>query len=70
MIHVRRPKIRLGDAVAVVAKPIARAIDAATSHTSRPTNLANCSACAKRQARLNGESQILTPQQNNPKFLP
>ena len=38
----------LGDAVAVVAKPIARVIDRAVG-----TDLEHCEGCAKRQAALN-----------------
>ena len=38
----------LGDAVALVAKPVARAIDRAAG-----TNLENCKPCAARRAKLN-----------------
>jgi hypothetical protein len=38
----------LGDAVAAVAQPIAKAIDAVAG-----TNVAGCGGCAKRQAALN-----------------
>lgn len=38
----------LGDVVALVAKPFARAIDAAAH-----SDLENCSGCAKRQEMLN-----------------
>lgn len=37
-----------GDAVEIVTKPIARAVDRALG-----TNLANCGACAKRRERWN-----------------
>lgn len=40
----------LGDAVAVIAQPIARAIDAATGGR---TNVAGCAGCEQRQAALN-----------------
>jgi len=40
----------LGDAVALVAQPIARMIDAATGHR---TNVASCGGCKARQAALN-----------------
>ncbi len=40
--------IGLGDAVAMMAKPIAKAIDLVTG-----TNLKSCGGCAKRQAALN-----------------
>ena len=40
----------LGDAVALVAQPIARMIDAATGHR---TNVAGCGGCKARQAALN-----------------
>ena len=38
----------LGDVVAIVAQPVARALDAVLG-----TNLQNCGGCAKRQATLN-----------------
>lgn len=38
----------MGDVVAVVAKPIARAVDAVAG-----TKLAQCGGCAKRQESLN-----------------
>ena len=46
----RRPrKLRgLGDAVAIVAQPIARVLDRVAG-----TNLQNCSGCKDRQDRLN-----------------
>ena len=40
----------LGDAVAAIAQPIARAIDSATGHR---TNVAGCGGCKQRQAALN-----------------
>lgn len=43
----------LGDAVAFVAKPIARGIDAVTKRTAMRTNLANCAGCDRRQEALN-----------------
>jgi hypothetical protein len=44
----RWPGIGLGDAVAVVAKPIARMSDALLG-----TKLVGCTSCAERQARWN-----------------
>jgi hypothetical protein len=46
----------LGDAVEVVAKPIARAIDRVAG-----TNIRNCSACAKRREALNKAVPFDTP---------
>jgi hypothetical protein len=43
-------KVGLGDAVAVVAQPIARVIDAATGHR---TNVVGCGGCKQRQETLN-----------------
>lgn len=43
-----QPPFGLGDAVAVVAQPIARAIDAVAG-----TNLKGCGGCAQRRAALN-----------------
>jgi len=47
-----RKRIRLGDAVATVAQPIARAIDRVAG-----TDLQNCGACKRRQARWNGQPE-------------
>lgn len=44
------PLTGLGDLVARVAQPIARAIDAATGHR---TQVASCGGCKARQAGLN-----------------
>lgn len=52
----RRQMRGLGDVVAVVAQPIARAIDRAAG-----TNVAGCSGCKKRQDALND----LVPFQHN-----
>lgn len=46
----RRP--RLGDAVAAIAQPVAKAIDR-VAHT----NLANCAGCKRRQDWLNSLDQ-------------
>ena len=46
-------RIRLGDAVAAVAKPIAKALDHLLG-----TDLTNCGGCAGRRARLNGELPV------------
>lgn len=46
--EVPRPMRGLGDLVAKVAKPIARAIDAVAG-----TDMANCGGCAERQKKLN-----------------
>ena len=43
----------LGDAVAVVAQPIARMIDAATASVGINTNVQGCGGCNKRQADWN-----------------
>lgn len=43
----------LGDAVEIVARPIAKAIDAVTAPTPIRTNLANCGGCKKRKEKLN-----------------
>lgn len=43
-----RPRRGLGDAVAVVAQPIARAVDAVLG-----TDLENCGGCRRRRAALN-----------------
>lgn len=48
VIAERMNRIRLGDAVAMVAQPIAKAIDA-VAHT----NLQNCGGCKKRREMLN-----------------
>ena len=50
-----RPSFGLGDAVAVLAQPIARAIDAATSKLPKKlrTNVAGCGGCKKRREFLN-----------------
>ncbi len=45
---VNRKLAGLGDAVALIAKPIARAIDRVAG-----TKLEGCKPCAKRQAKLN-----------------
>lgn len=49
------PLSGMGDAVAIFAQPIARAIDVATKVLPRnmQTNIANCGGCAKRKAKLN-----------------
>lgn len=44
----RGSRFKLGDCVAAIAQPIARAVDRTFG-----TNLANCQPCKKRQARLN-----------------
>jgi hypothetical protein len=49
-VGCRAPLRGLGDAVALVAQPIARMIDAATGHR---TNVASCGGCKARQAALN-----------------
>lgn len=43
----------LGDAVAKVAKPIAKTIDRATSRTRFETNISSCKGCGRRQKWLN-----------------
>jgi len=43
-----RKRIRLGDAVAAVAQPIARVIDRVAG-----TDIEHCGGCAKRRAALN-----------------
>ena len=43
----------LGDAVALVAKPIARMIDAATATVGIKTNVQGCGRCNKRQSDWN-----------------
>lgn len=53
---VRHDLTRLGDAVAVVAQPIARAIDAVAG-----TDIQNCGGCKKRQDALNELGQRLFP---------
>ncbi len=45
---MERSGFGLGDAVAVVAQPIAKTVDAVFK-----TNLAGCGGCKKRQADLN-----------------
>lgn len=49
------PKVRLGDAVAAVAQPIAEGIDAGTKllPEAMHTNLKNCGGCAQRREALN-----------------
>lgn len=47
-VYGRCRNFGLGDAVAVVAQPIARVIDAVAG-----TNLKECGGCAKRRAALN-----------------
>ena len=42
-----------GDLVALVAKPIAKGIDAVTSGTRIETKLAECATCGKRREKLN-----------------
>lgn len=49
---MERRSMGLGDLVAAVAKPIARAIDAVAG-----TDLEHCQGCAKRQAWLNALGQ-------------
>jgi len=48
-------RMGLGDVVAKVAQPIAKAIDAATSVLPKPmqTNVKECGGCAKRREALN-----------------
>lgn len=48
VIKLAKPKYGLGDAVAAVAQPVAKAIDRVVR-----TNLANCSGCNQRKADLN-----------------
>lgn len=51
-----REKLGLGDAVALVAQPIAKAIDATTRvllGRDFATDLANCGGCKKRADKLN-----------------
>ena len=43
-----KPKIGLGDAVAIIAQPIAKAIDSVAG-----TNIQGCGGCKKRQEALN-----------------
>lgn len=51
-----RKPFGLGDAVALVARPVARAIDAAAG-----TNLVACAGCAKRREALNRAVPSLLP---------
>lgn len=51
----------LGDAIARIAKPIARALDRVAG-----TNLENCKPCAKRQAKLNQAFPFPKPPNNTP----
>lgn len=48
MKNLRMRRIRLGDAVAAVAQPIAKAADAILG-----TKIANCGGCRKRRQILN-----------------
>ena len=48
-----------GDAVAVAAKPIARAIDQASGKVGLQTNVEGCVGCAKRHIKLNGGSEAV-----------
>lgn len=45
--------VRMGDAVAAVAAPVARVIDAVSAMAGRPTRLATCGGCAARRRMLN-----------------
>ena len=59
---VKPPAARLrglGDAVAAIAQPIARTLDAVTG-----SNLANCPACSKRQETLNHAFPFRPPSAN------
>jgi len=57
-LKIYRPDLtRLGDAVASVAQPIARAID----HVAG-TDLEHCGGCKKRQDALNRLGRSLSPQ--------
>lgn len=60
--HLHERKIRgLGDAVAVVAQPVAAAIDAVAG-----TSIKTCGGCAKRRAALNKAVPFGQPQMQPP----
>lgn len=52
----RKTPVGLGDAVEVVAKPVAKAIDRVLG-----TNLEHCGGCARRKAKLNALVPSLRP---------
>lgn len=52
----QRRRIGLGDAMAAVAQPIAKAVDAVLG-----TNLQNCASCGQRQESLNKAVDNINP---------
>lgn len=52
-------KTEAGDVVALVAQPIARAIDAVAASVGVKTNVAGCGGCKKRREKLNQLSEAL-----------
>jgi hypothetical protein len=55
ILNWKLTRMKPGDMVAAVAKPVARAIDAATSvlPAGARTDLQHCEGCARRQEQLN-----------------
>jgi len=56
-----RKQLLAGDAIAMVAQPIAKAIDRLSPFIGKPTHIATCAACKKRRERANKKLGNLNP---------
>lgn len=56
-----RQQLLAGDAVAVLAQPIARVFDAGARRVGLRTNVSGCSACKARRAGLNRKVGNINP---------
>ena len=56
-----RQQLLAGDAIALVAQPIARAFDAGARRVGLRTNVSGCSGCKKRRERANARWGNVNP---------
>ena len=56
-----RQQLLAGDAIALVAQPIARVFDAGARRVGLRTNVSGCSGCKKRRERWNAKIGNVNP---------
>jgi hypothetical protein len=56
-----RQQLLAGDAIALVAQPIARGIDAMAHRVGLRSNVSGCSGCKARRAKLNARLGNINP---------
>ena len=61
-----RKQLLAGDAMALVAQPIARVFDAGARRVGLRTNVSGCSGCKKRREKMNAKLGNINPFAHKP----